>query len=449
MGAWFTCLVGLILIGLATRLYRFWQVFPLAFAGSALIFAIATSANSVFVGQLFNYDRFDAPPWILATIGGGLMLFAAVQRRTSVAPASALVGAHILFLGAARQSEDFIAAPSEMLAAALVLPVLASLAFAVWKFRSRLAPITALFALVVLGFVARTTLFEQLSTAFDKVLTDWWINGGLAKEISENILLTAWLVAFATCGLFGPKRAVTRTILYGLIAIGMVAYAGDWGFSLYLLLNQGLDNRALQEMTQWAVEILWLAVPLVLARGRLFHFAAAGEDVVAPDIFISYKRDDRARVEAIAEALRALKLSVWFDVKLVSGKSFDDEINQQIRTAKAVLVCWSRGASASEWVRAEASIARQRGVLRACFLEPCDLVPPFNLVHAEDLSTGALDGANPAWIKLVDQIGGLIGRPGLGSYLTLGKDAGACRAWLDAFGADPLCGLVKARAVAS
>lgn len=166
------------------------------------------------------------------------------------------------------------------------------------------------------------------------------------------------------------------------------------------------------------------------------------------DVFISYKREERTRVEVIASALRELKLTVWFDAKLPSGKTFDNEINREVRNAKSVLVCWSRAAAESEWVRAEASIGRQRGVLTACFLEPCDLYPPFNLVHAEDLSTtGALDGSNPAWAKIVDQIGHHVGRPGLGAYVLAHhqNDRSAFGAWIAEHAGDPLSDSVLAR----
>lgn len=163
------------------------------------------------------------------------------------------------------------------------------------------------------------------------------------------------------------------------------------------------------------------------------------------DVFISYKREERARVEEIANALRALRLSVWFDARLQTGHSFDAEINREVRAAKCVLVCWSVNAVASEWVRAEAAIGRQRGVLAACFLEPCELFPPFNLIHAEDLSHGELGHANPAWVKIVDQIGNLSGRPRLGAYLGLGGDRAAQGIWLAENPNDPLADDLLAR----
>lgn len=133
--------------------------------------------------------------------------------------------------------------------------------------------------------------------------------------------------------------------------------------------------------------------------------------VTGTDVFISYKREERADVERIAERLRGLGLNVWFDTKLASGVSFDEEINREVRGAKCVLVCWSPGAMASDWVRAEASIGRGRGVLAAVTLRPTDLYPPFNLIHTEDLTTWQGEDLHPGWLNILARIGELTERP--------------------------------------
>jgi hypothetical protein len=131
------------------------------------------------------------------------------------------------------------------------------------------------------------------------------------------------------------------------------------------------------------------------------------------DVFISYKREERAEVQRIVEHLQGLKLSVWFDSRLPSGRSFDEEINHEVRSAKCVLVCWSRGAVESEWVRAEAAIGRERNVLCAIILEPTQLYPPFNLIHADDLSDWDGRDLHPGWLALQARIGELTQRPDL------------------------------------
>jgi hypothetical protein len=49
------------------------------------------------------------------------------------------------------------------------------------------------------------------------------------------------------------------------------------------------------------------------------------------DVFISYKRRMRPRVEEIASALTAMGLEVWFDAALEPGRSFAAEIGSEVR----------------------------------------------------------------------------------------------------------------------
>ena len=160
---------------------------------------------------------------------------------------------------------------------------------------------------------------------------------------------------------------------------------------------------------------------------------------VAPDLFISYKREERPEVLAIVQRLQALKLKVWFDAEMRSGSTFDAEIEKNVRAARCVLVCWSPGAVASDWVRGEATIGRQRGVLAAVLLKPCDLPAPFNLVHAEDLTAG-IGPQNPDWLKMLERVGGLVARPGIAGFEALDSNADrrAVAAWMADYPHDPL-----------
>jgi hypothetical protein len=131
------------------------------------------------------------------------------------------------------------------------------------------------------------------------------------------------------------------------------------------------------------------------------------------DVFVSYKREERERVVLIADRLRALGLDVWFDARLVTGHHFDREIDQHVRKAKCALVCWSPGAIASEWVRAEAAIGRERGVLVPLLVEPCSPPVPFNTLQTEDLISWAGEGDHEGWLRVLDRIAELVERPEL------------------------------------
>src|SRR5262245_31544569 len=81
------------------------------------------------------------------------------------------------------------------------------------------------------------------------------------------------------------------------------------------------------------------------------------------DVFISYAREDSDAAEALAHALEAHGLSVFWDRSIPAGHSFEDVIEGAITAAKAVVVLWSCHSVRSDWVRAEAAEGARRGIL--------------------------------------------------------------------------------------
>ena len=81
------------------------------------------------------------------------------------------------------------------------------------------------------------------------------------------------------------------------------------------------------------------------------------------DIFISYAREDQARAEEIAAWLDGLGWSVWWDRRIPLGDHFDDVIEEELDSARCVVVLWSEAARASEWVKTEAHEGHQRNCL--------------------------------------------------------------------------------------
>jgi hypothetical protein len=65
------------------------------------------------------------------------------------------------------------------------------------------------------------------------------------------------------------------------------------------------------------------------------------------DVFISYKREDKARVEALYTLLLDLDVPVWFDAGIEVGMDWEARILEQIGRAQAVIVCWSFAAISS------------------------------------------------------------------------------------------------------
>lgn len=93
------------------------------------------------------------------------------------------------------------------------------------------------------------------------------------------------------------------------------------------------------------------------------------------DCFISYKSEDRDRVERVVAALRDAGYSVWWDVDLGGGHRCPNSIAEKLDSSRCVLVCWSANSVSwgGDYVREEAERAKRRGVLLPLLLDP---VPP-------------------------------------------------------------------------
>jgi uncharacterized protein len=161
-----------------------------------------------------------------------------------------------------------------------------------------------------------------------------------------------------------------------------------------------------------------------------------------PDVFISYKREERERVEKLAAALKQLKLDVWFDAELNSGETFLIVIHEALIASRVVLVCWTPEATRSAFVLGEAEHGRARGALLATFFQPTDLPPPFNMIQAENLTawSGDVNAPDSGWRKIIGQIGVRVKRPGLLTYIDhcVAGDAGDLRRWASDNWEDPL-----------
>lgn len=109
------------------------------------------------------------------------------------------------------------------------------------------------------------------------------------------------------------------------------------------------------------------------------------------DIFLSYNREDQARAKLFAEAFEGQGFKVWWDVGLRTGEAYDEVTETALRTAKAVVVLWSKKSVQSRWVRAEATLADRNKTLVPCMIEPCERPIMFELTQTAEL--GHWDGS--------------------------------------------------------
>ncbi len=118
------------------------------------------------------------------------------------------------------------------------------------------------------------------------------------------------------------------------------------------------------------------------------------------DVFISYSRVDHARVAMLARAVEAEGYAVWWDADLPPHQSYGDVITAKIGAARAAIVVWSADAVKSEWVRAEADMARNQKKLVQTAIG--DLMPPLPFNQIQYVDIGAWNGEpdHPGWRKV-------------------------------------------------
>lgn len=104
-------------------------------------------------------------------------------------------------------------------------------------------------------------------------------------------------------------------------------------------------------------------------------------------VFLSYAREDHARVEQILSALRKKGFPVFIDHDMPSGVEWETVLEAQLQRAYAVVVVWSSRSVGSEWVAREAAAGLEKDRLFPLLVERDITLPPqFAHKHAADLS---------------------------------------------------------------
>ena len=124
-------------------------------------------------------------------------------------------------------------------------------------------------------------------------------------------------------------------------------------------------------------------------------------------VFLSYARPDMPVAQRIASALIASGYEVWWDEQLPAHRTFYDVIEERLRSAHAVVVLWSRDALQSQWVRAEADLARTLDTLVQATVDGAMPPLPFNQVQCAQLADWTGQAEHREWRRVLESVGAL------------------------------------------
>lgn len=127
------------------------------------------------------------------------------------------------------------------------------------------------------------------------------------------------------------------------------------------------------------------------------------------EVFISYARANVAIAQRLADALKAKGFQVWWDQQLPSHEAYGEVIEQKLRSADAIVVLWSKEAAQSQWVRAEADLARTRGKLVQALADGTQPPLPFNQFQCADLKGWRGSDNHAGWTRLVESVAAVAG----------------------------------------
>ncbi len=104
------------------------------------------------------------------------------------------------------------------------------------------------------------------------------------------------------------------------------------------------------------------------------------------NVFVSYSRADKERVEPLVAFIDSVIDEVWWDDRLVSGESFTEETERRLNEADFVVVVWTPTSARSKWVLDEAAVGRDGGKLLPVSFD--GQIPPlgFRHVHTTDFT---------------------------------------------------------------
>src|SRR3954471_23989801 len=126
------------------------------------------------------------------------------------------------------------------------------------------------------------------------------------------------------------------------------------------------------------------------------------------DVFLSYARATRPRIEQIGDGLQAGGYTLWWDKALNASDDYAMVIERELDAAGCVVVAWSAQARQSLWVRAEANEALDAGKLVQIKLAGARLPLPFSVLQSLDSARWRGERQGNPWSEFDARVAGMV-----------------------------------------
>lgn len=126
----------------------------------------------------------------------------------------------------------------------------------------------------------------------------------------------------------------------------------------------------------------------------------------AADVFLSYKAEDRTRLQPLVEALEADGITVWWDAHIGGGTNWRQDIQEHLDAAKCVIVAWSKRSVGpeGEFVRDEAARAKRHHTYLPIRIDDVETPLGFGEVQALSLKGWKGDRSDPRLVAVVEAV---------------------------------------------
>jgi hypothetical protein len=126
------------------------------------------------------------------------------------------------------------------------------------------------------------------------------------------------------------------------------------------------------------------------------------------DIFISYASEDRDRLLPVLKLLETKGWSVWWDRLIPIGRQFDEVIEEELSSARCMIVIWTESSVRSRWVRTEAAEGDRRDILVPIQFDSVALPLQFRRIQTAFLMNWNGEEAHPVAQRLLSSISELM-----------------------------------------